>query len=89
MKLIKYKTNKSSISITIPLEFLSFLAKNHPEWPVKVLNKVRFGENVLHQLEHCLGNHESLTGFQELLDEAIQEAHDSGDDTISEDIEVE
>lgn len=87
-KLIQYKSNKSSLSIRIPLDFLAFVAKNHPEWPVKVLNKEEFGKQVLFQLENNLGNHESLTGFQELLDEAISEAHNCNGD-FSEDMEIE
>lgn len=88
MKTINYKVNKSSIDIRIPLNFLAFVAKNHPEYPIKVLDKVEFGKQVLFQLENNLGNHEALTGFQQLLDEAISEAHDCNGD-FSEEIEIE
>jgi hypothetical protein len=76
-KLITFKTDKSGITIRIPKTLISFVAKRHPETPVKVTDSQELMESVAEQIEsEILSGDEcnSDTKFHALIDEAIQES---------------
>lgn len=72
MKKITFTQNEDGITINIPQDFLQFVAENNEENPVMVVDLPQFQEDVAFALENYFGKKGSqLTGFQELLDEAI------------------
>lgn len=82
-KLITVKADKSGITIRIPRTLLNFVAKNHPDEPVKILNSDAFLAEVTEQLKDGLGDAETgSTGLQDLIDEAIQEVAQFGSGCI-------
>ena len=83
MSKITFKRDKNKTIITIPDDLLVWAAENNPEYPVKVKNNKKFSEKVAFELEHNLGDEDTgLTGFQILLDKAIQEVEEGGYDFI-------
>lgn len=81
MKKIQFKNDSEKITITIPSGLLIWAAEHNPEIPMKVLDKNKFVKQVMFELKNNLGAAETgLTGFQELLDEAILEV--AGDECV-------
>lgn len=82
---IKFTRTEKGIEILIPTELLAIVAEENPEYPVKVNDKERLADLVMNELEHNLGDDSSgCTGFQELLDEAVQSIYEQADDCLSE-----
>ncbi len=82
-KNMQFIKNDKNITIIVPIYLLKFVAENNPESPYIVHDEYQLAEKVLFQLENHLGKMESgLTGFQELLDKAIDEVAEEGHDFI-------
>lgn len=80
---ITFKRTKGATVITVPDDLLAFAAENNPEYPIKVLNQKDFAEKVAFELEHNLGDPETgITGFEALMDKAIQEVTEGGNDCV-------
>lgn len=81
-KEIEYKKDNENITITIPITLLKFIAENAPD-PYLINDEQDFAEKVLFAIQHDLGELDSgMTGFQELIDEAIEEVYISGNECI-------
>lgn len=84
--MIKFKQTKSGIIINIPFSILEKVTELHPNAPAKVIDKELFLKEVMFQLENQLGDYEEgLTGFQKLLDEAIEEVVNNASDSVESD----
>ena len=82
-KQVKFKKTDKDLVITIPIGVLKWASENNPEFLLVVKNEQEFAGKVLFQLEHNLGSDESgLTGFQILLDKAVEEVATNGDDCV-------
>jgi uncharacterized protein YjbK len=82
-KEIQFKKDAKNIVITIPIGVLKWACEHHPESPLIVKDENVFAEKVMFELQHNLGSMESgLSGFQELLDEAMLEVAESGDECV-------
>ncbi len=80
---ILFTKDTESILITIPVSLIKWAAENHGEYPMEIKDANAFAEKVMFELEHNLGAVESgLTGFQELLDKAMIEVAESGEDFV-------
>ena len=81
--MIKFKQTKSGITINIPFTILKKVTEEHPYAPAKVIDKALFLKEVMFQLENQLGDYEEgLTGFQKLIDEAIEEVVNNASDSV-------
>lgn len=82
-KQIKFKKTDEDLVITIPVGLLKWASENNPNFPVLVKNEQEFAQKVLFELEHNLGSDETgLTGFQILLDKAVEKVATNGEDCI-------
>lgn len=83
---IKFTRNRQNLIISIPIKTLKIVADDHPELQdEQIFNKSILADDVLYELQHNLGANESgLTGFQELIDEAILAAYEGGSEAWSE-----
>ena len=83
MEQITFKRKGKKIVIEIPFDILEHIANNKPDFNAKVLSKSLFAEDIMYELENNLGLSESgLTGFQELVDQAIEAVYESGAESI-------
>lgn len=85
MKLIKFKTDKSGITIRIPKTLLNHVAKHHPECPVKVHDSNKLLQLVAQQIESELLSEDdcnSLTRFQLLIDDSISALVENGEECV-------
>lgn len=76
-KLIKFKTDKSGITIRIPRTLINHVAKHNPENPVSIIDSHELLQSVAEKMEfEILDGEESNsdTKFQALIDEAIYES---------------
>jgi len=80
---IEFKKDAENLVITIPVSLLKWAAENNSETPMIVKDENAFAEKVMFELEHNLGSNESgLSGFQELLDMAMIEVVESGEECV-------
>lgn len=80
---VTFKKDAKNLVITIPISVLKRAAKHHPESPMVVKDGDAFSEKVMFELEHNLGSMESgLSGFEELLDRAMIEVVESGEECV-------
>jgi len=82
-KEIQFKKDAENIVITIPIGVLKWAGEHHPESPLIVKDENVFAEKVMFELQHNLGSMESgLSGFQELLDNAMLKVAESGEECV-------
>lgn len=80
---IQFENDSKNIVITIPISLLVWAAKYHPESPMIVKDEDTFSKKVMIELEHNLGSMGSgLSGFQELLDDAMIEVAENGEECV-------
>jgi hypothetical protein len=80
----KFIITPENVSIEIPIAYLNHLATTAPDTKVKILNQEKFIERLVFNLENDLGGVETgLTGFEELLDKAIEDAIESDSESLS------
>jgi len=80
MDTINIKEYQDKIVITIPVSLLKFAAENNPEIKMTVVDEKTFRSKVMFELANNLGSNETgLTGFQELIDEAIIKVAETDD----------
>lgn len=80
---IEFSKTSKDLVITIPISLLKWASENNTQFPLLVKNEHEFAQKVLFQLEHNLGNDETgFTGFQILLDRAVEEVATNGEDCV-------
>lgn len=80
-KLITTKLNNSAISIRIPISLIKHAAKYKPDSEYIVKNQKRLAELVLEYFN--LEDEETgITRLQQMIDEGIDDAYESGDECI-------
>ena len=80
---IDFNKDEKNLVIKIPIDLLTFAAENHPEWPLIIHDQDKFVNGILFALEYDLGTPEDgLSGFENLLDEAIMYIAEGGEDYV-------
>lgn len=83
MNITTFKIEKDKLVIEIPNEFLEHLVTTFPDTEIKILDRDEMIKNIAFQLEHCLGDPETgLTGFQQLLEDSIEQVIEGGNDCL-------
>jgi len=77
-----FEKTKESVIITIPVNYIAFLARHNPETPLIVKDKHKLSEFVLDNIQNRTENSEGLGVFYEMLDFAIMTTLEDGEDCV-------
>lgn len=80
--MIKFKQTNNGITIQIPWKVLKQATNEHPAAPARIVNKKLFIKGLMFELENNLGDYGDGTGFQELIDKAIEELVTGASDSV-------
>lgn len=87
MELISVTQDEKNVIITVPIELLVFAANDNPTYPMRVVDKKSFIENVVKRIENYADTNDveiGVTHFQQCLDDVINSIYESGEDCIIE-----
>jgi len=81
-KEVEFKIENNAIVISIDFELLRKIAESKPDMGYKVINKEKFTECVLRFLKEGDFDEDGSTAFERLIDSAIDDVYESGEDCI-------